>query len=145
MLYVGYKERRAAVLEEFGDLVGVEGGVERDRSVAGGDRPQVGGDPAGMVVGKDGDACARRQFLVGQPAADGFGHLASFGVSVAFDLVVALDFERDVLRPALFGFDELVVERGHGTEEILQEVEALGLTIDHEAPGTTGDEFRSNP
>ena len=52
-------------------------------------------------------------FFSDQPAADRFGHLASLGEGVALDLVLALDFEGDILRAALFGFDKLIVESGH--------------------------------
>ncbi len=91
----------------------MECGVEGHSGVAGGDSAQVAGHPARMVVGKEGDACARGQLFLGQPAADRLGHLASLGVGIAFDLVVALDFEGNVLRAALRGFDKLVVKSGH--------------------------------
>ena len=113
MLYVGDEQGSATVFEELGDLVDVEGSVEGNGGVTGGDGAQVGGHPARMVVGKDGDARAGGEVLLGQPAADRFGHLAGLGVGVAFDLVLALDFESDVLGAALFGFDKLVVESGH--------------------------------
>ena len=53
------------------------------------------------------------KFLLGEPATDGLGHLAGLGVGVAFHLVVALDFKGNVLGPALFALDKLVVEGGH--------------------------------
>jgi len=66
-----------------------------------------------MIVGEDRDARARTQFLFREPAAHGFRHAARFGVSVALDLVVALDFEGDRLRPVLLTGDKLVVKGGH--------------------------------
>ena len=113
MLDIGDEQGSATVFEEFGDLVGVEGGVEGNGSVAGGDDAQVGGNPARVVVGEDGDARAGGELLLREPAPHGFGHLAGLGVGVALDLVLALDFEGDVLGAALFGFDKLVVESGH--------------------------------
>jgi len=38
-----------------------------------------------------------------------------FGVGAALDVIVALDFERNVIRPALRAFDKAVIERGHGS------------------------------
>ncbi len=77
-----------------------------------------------MIVGQDGDACAGGECgLVDSlfsdpsfvnPAADGFGHVVEFGVGVALDLVLALEFDGDIVRPALGAFDETIVERGHG-------------------------------
>src|SRR4029077_14766554 len=98
---------------ELGDLVGVKGGIERDGGVARGDDSEIGGHPARRVVGQNGDAGASTQLLLGHPAADRFGHFASLCEGVALDLVLALDFERYVLRAALLGFNKLIIESGH--------------------------------
>ncbi len=113
MLHISHQQGSATVFEELGDLVGVESGIERYSRVAGGNGAQVRRYPARVVVGKDGDARAGREILFCQPAAHGFGHLARFRVCIALHLVVALDFEGNVLGSALLGFDKLVVESGH--------------------------------
>ena len=59
MLHIGDEQGCATVFEEFGDLVGVEGGVERNSGAPGGDGSQIGGHPAWMVVGEDGYPRAR--------------------------------------------------------------------------------------
>ena len=51
--------------------------------------------------------------FLGDPSSDGLGHPAEFGVGAALDLILALQFERDIVRPALRAFDKTVIESGH--------------------------------
>ena len=52
------------------------------------------------------------------PAAHRFGHAAEFRVGAAFEMIVALKLERNILRPALGAFDKAIVEGGHGSWRI---------------------------
>src|ERR1700730_17528043 len=52
------------------------------------------------------------------PAPHRFGHAAKFGVGATFDVIVALQFQRDIGRPALGAFDKAIVERGHSSWRI---------------------------
>ncbi len=71
MLYVGDEQGSAAILQELGDLVGVESGVEGNGRVAGGDGTEVGSHPARMVVREQRDARARGElFPVSQRPTD---------------------------------------------------------------------------
>ena len=47
------------------------------------------------------------------PSSHGFRHAAEFGVRATLDVIVTLEFESDVVRPALRAFDKAVVESGH--------------------------------
>src|ERR1019366_9368448 len=47
-----------------------------------------------------------------------FCHAVEFGVGAAFDVIVALQFERDIVRPALGAIDKAVVEGGHSSWRI---------------------------
>ena len=58
VLDVAKQQRTAAILEQGGDLVGVQSGVERHGGASGGDHAEKHGHPAGMVVGQDRDPCA---------------------------------------------------------------------------------------
>jgi hypothetical protein len=49
------------------------------------------------------------------PASDGFGHPAEFGIRTALEPVVKLEFECDVVRPSLLAFEKTVVKSGHGS------------------------------
>ena len=66
-----------------------------------------------MVIGHNGQTRAMREFTLADPAPHGFGHAAELGVRATLNLIVALDFERDVVRPALRAFEKAVVESGH--------------------------------
>src|SRR5271166_1791122 len=56
-----------------------------------------------------------RESVFGNPFSHGFGHAVKFGVGTTFDLIVALEFEGNVIWPALRAFDKPVVESGHGS------------------------------
>ena len=65
----------------------------------------------------------------GHPTADGFGHAMKFGIGAAFNVVVSLQFQRDVLRPALGAFDEAVVERGHAGSRGIYTKSGMGRCV----------------
>jgi hypothetical protein len=66
-----------------------------------------------MVIRHDGQPRTAGEAVLGDPPPDGFGHAAEFGVGATLNLIVALEFECDVVRPALGAFDKTVVESGH--------------------------------
>jgi len=116
MLHVAEEQGRAAVDEQFLDLVGVEGGVEGDGGASGGDDAELGGDPAGMIGGEDGDAGVAGN-AGGEPVGDALGHAGKFGEGNAFNGILALNFEGDVVGEVASGFLETLVEGGHGERE----------------------------
>src|SRR5580658_1562242 len=68
-----------------------------------------------MVIRQDGQPrCAGESVFV-DPPSDGFSHPAQLGIGAAVNLVVALEFERDVVRPSLLALEKAVVESGHGS------------------------------
>src|ERR1700733_9416739 len=66
-----------------------------------------------MIIGHDGQPRSASESVVGNPPSDGFGHAAKLGVGTALDAIVALVFQRAVVRPAHRGFEKTVVESGH--------------------------------
>src|ERR1700733_7911827 len=67
-----------------------------------------------MVICHDGEARPPRESVFRDPSPDGFCHTSEFCVRAALDLVMSLEFQCDVVRPALCAFDKAVVEGGHG-------------------------------
>ena len=59
-----------------------------------------------------------RESVFDDPAADGLCHAVKFGIGAAFDVIVALQFERDIVRPTLGAIDKAVVEGGHSSWRI---------------------------
>jgi hypothetical protein len=53
--------------------------------------------------------------VLADPASDGFGHPPEVGVRTTLDLIIALEFEGDIVRPALLAFEKAVVESGHAS------------------------------
>ena len=51
------------------------------------------------------------------PASNRFRHPAKLGVGTAFDLIIALQFKRNVIRPALLALDKAVEKVGMGRGE----------------------------
>src|ERR1035437_5749539 len=47
------------------------------------------------------------------PSAHRFRHAAQFGVGATFEMIVTLQFQRDIVRPALGAFNKAIVEGGH--------------------------------
>jgi hypothetical protein len=105
----------AAVFEEFGQLVGVQRGIEWDNRASCGDGSQISCYPPGMVIGHDSQARSARESVFEDPSAHGFGHAAEFGIGAAFNVIVALKFQSDVVRPTLRAFGKTVVESRHGS------------------------------
>src|ERR1700751_5387672 len=121
MLHVYEYRRSPAVFEKFHDLVVMQGRIQWNRNAARGDDTEVSRDPARMVVGKDGKPRSGSEIVFRDPAPDGLGPALQFTVGAAFEVVVTLEFECDVIRPALGALQKTVVERGHGSWGILQE------------------------
>ena len=103
----------AAVFQKLRDLIVVQGGVERNSGTAGGNDSQVGGDPARVVIGENGETRTAGKLLFRDPATHRFGHASNFRVRTTFEVVVALEFKRNIVGPALGAFDKAIVERGH--------------------------------
>src|SRR5260370_42646562 len=68
-----------------------------------------------MVIRHNSQPRSAHKSVLADPSADRFGHSAQFRVGAALELIVPLEFERDIVRPALRAFDEAVVESGHGS------------------------------
>src|ERR1017187_1179391 len=68
-----------------------------------------------MIIRHDGQSRSTCEFVLVDPSSDGFGHSAELGIRTALKLIVALEFERDVVRPSLLAFEKAVVESGHGS------------------------------
>ena len=118
MTHVAKNRRGAAVFQKLGDLVVVQRGIERHRRAAGSDDSQVRRNPARMIVGQDGESRSARKIIFRDPAAHAFGHAMQFGVGTAFNLVVALKFQRDIVGPAPRALHKTVVESGHSSRGI---------------------------
>src|SRR5579863_2355889 len=128
MLHVTEQQRAAAVLEQLRNLLGTKCSIKRNSCVSARDDAQIDRDPTRMIVGEYGDAGSPREVLFREPAADRLGHPTKFGVGVTFHPVVALDFESDVIRPALRALAKTVVESGHGSRGILHETDGREST-----------------
>src|SRR5580693_8595113 len=66
-----------------------------------------------MVIRHNSQPRSASQSVFRNPSAYGFRHLVKLGVGAALDVIVALDFQSDVIRPALRAFDKTIVESGH--------------------------------
>ncbi len=71
-----------------------------------------------MVIGHDGQPRAASESvsgdpIFGSPSPHGFRHPVKFGIGTTLDVIMALNFQSDVVRPALRAFDKTVVESGH--------------------------------
>src|SRR5581483_461895 len=99
-----------------------------------------------MVIGQDGKARAAGQVPFRDPSPYRFGPMVKFPIRTAFEMTVALNFERDIVGPALGALQKAVVESGHGSWGILQEraegrsVPATGSRRMH--PSARGDTFQ---
>jgi hypothetical protein len=56
------------------------------------------------------------------PASYGFGHPTQLSVGVALNCVLLLDFDSDVLWPALLAFHKAIVKSGHWLATMLPEL-----------------------
>ena len=68
-----------------------------------------------MVIRHDGQARSALEICFRDPASHRFGHPAKLGIGATLDLIVALEFERNIVRPALLALDKAVVKSGHGS------------------------------
>ena len=66
-----------------------------------------------MVVGNNGQPRSAHKSVFSDPSSHGFRHAAKLSVGATLDVIVALDFQRDVVGQALRTFDKSVVESGH--------------------------------
>ena len=112
---VAEQGRAAAVLQQPGQLVGVQSSIERDHRTSRRNSPEICRHPPRMVIRHDGQPRPAHESVLGDPSSDGFGHAAELVVRATLDLIVALKFQCDVFRPALRAFDKTVVESGHET------------------------------
>src|SRR5450631_2265965 len=110
--------RCAAVFQKLGDLIGMQGRVEGNGGAARGDDSQVRRDPVRVIIGQNCESGSVGKSVLGNPPANRFGHAVQFFVGAAFDVIVALEFERDIGRPALRAFNKAIVEGGHSSWRI---------------------------
>src|SRR4051812_33409452 len=82
-----------------------------------------------MILRKNRDPRPGLYSVRHQPRADGFRHPPQLGVGVALDIFGRLDFNRDVLRPALCAFDKAVVEGGHELRKYTSKVISRGTQV----------------
>ena len=106
MLSIAKQERTATVLEEFRNLIGVKRCVQGNGRASSRNNSKVGGDPSGMVIGQNRDPRALLKSAVCQPPANAFRHESQFSVGVALHPIAPLNFERNVVGPALSAFAE---------------------------------------
>src|SRR5580704_5709744 len=76
---------------------------------------QIRRHPSGMIIGKDGQARSMRKPVFSDPSSHRFRHMTKFGIGATFAVSVRLEFECDVIRPALRTFDKTVIKRRHGS------------------------------
>ena len=113
VLYIAEQGRAAAVFQQLGQLVGVQSSVERDHRTSRRNDPEIRRHPSRMVIRHDGQPRSSRKSVFADPSSDGFGHPAEFDVGATLDVIVALEFECDIVWPALRAFEKTVVESGH--------------------------------
>src|SRR6266496_815613 len=113
MLRITKNGRRATILEKLGDLIIMQGGVEWNGSAARGNDSQISRDPARVVIGENGKPRSAGELVFSNPPAHRLGHAVKFGIRAALHVVVALQFQCDVIGPALGALDEAIVEGGH--------------------------------
>ena len=124
---IGEEQHGVGIEEKLADLVGMEGGVERYGCVAGGDDAEVGGHPPGMVGGEEGALRTFRDVGLEEPVADGLGHVAELGESVALDRSCAgcdgggfaLQLYGDQVRELAYRFRKAVVEHARAVRSEL--------------------------
>src|ERR1700690_3018506 len=111
---IAKQQGTAAILEELCNLIRVKRRVQRNGRTTSRDNAKVRGDPTRMVVGQDRNSRARLKPVLCQPAADALRHAPRLGVSVALHPVAPLNFQGDIVRPALSAFAKEFVEGWHG-------------------------------
>ncbi len=116
MFGIANQQRTAAIFEELSRLVRIVCRVERNCGASGREYPEVSGNPARMIVSKNGDACAVSKSLLGKPVAGRFRHAAHLRIGVTFNAIAPLDFEGNVVRPALGALAKAIVKSEHGAD-----------------------------
>jgi hypothetical protein len=92
-----------------------------------------------MVIRQNRQARSAGDSILDNPSPHGFGHPPQFGVTAALEVVVALNLQSNILRPALGTLDKTIVERWHGLWAILQEAaRKIQFTI-RDRPGPRED------
>ena len=122
MLGIAKQDGGSTVLQQLGQLVGMERRIERHDGASRGDNSKIGRHPSRMIIRNHGQSRAGRKSVFADPSSNGFRHAAKFGVSTAFDLIVALEFQRDVVRPSLLALKKAVVESGHDRGEYTRKI-----------------------
>src|ERR1700739_2663123 len=90
-------------------------GIQRHNRATGSNDPKISGDPARMIIRQDGQPRSASKVFFRDPSTDRFGHAVKLGVSATLDVIVTLQFQGDVVRPALGAFRKTVIEGGHGS------------------------------
>src|SRR5208282_4262115 len=106
MLRIAEQQGTATILEELRNLIGMKCRIEGNGRASGRDNPEVRSDPTRMIIGQDRNACARLKSTFFQPAANALRHAPRFGISIAFHPVMPLNFQRNMVRPALSALAE---------------------------------------
>src|SRR5437879_1920937 len=75
-----------------------------------------------MIVGQDGQPRSAGKSVLCDPASDRLRHPPQFSIGATLDPIGKLQFQRNVLRPALGALDKTVVESGHGSWGIYTKV-----------------------
>src|SRR5258708_1092233 len=112
---VAEQSRSAAVFQQLGQLIGVQGGIQWDDRTSRRNDAEISRDPAWMVVGQNGQTRSASESVLGDPSPDRFGHPADPPIRTTVDVIMTLQFQRGVVRPASGALDKTVVESGHGS------------------------------
>ncbi len=127
---IAEKQRRAAIVQQLGELIGVESGVERDDGASCRNDAEKGHHPSRVIIGNNCQPRSASESTLADPSCDRLGLLAELGVGQAIVIVVIiialavaiavfmLNFERDVIGPPLGALDKTVIECGHGSRRI---------------------------
>src|ERR1700722_18358880 len=106
MLRIAKQQRATTVAQQLRNLIRVKRRVQGNRRAPGRDNAKIGGDPTRVVVGHDRNPRASRESALTQPPANTFRHAPQFSIGVALYPITPLNFEGDVVRPALSTFAE---------------------------------------
>src|SRR5579863_6729423 len=117
MPHIAEQQGSAAVLEQLRNLICMKRRVQRNRRTTGRDDAKVRSNPARMIVSQNRNSCAGLKPALREPAANALRHSPRFVVSLAFHAVTALNFQRNVVRPARCALAEELVEGRHGPAE----------------------------
>ena len=102
-------------MEQLGDLTRIQGRIQRYYRASGSEDSQIGRHPQRVIAREDRNACCWRQLSFCEPSPNRFGHAPQCCIGMPLNLIVALDFDSDVIRPSLGTQNELVVKTGHSS------------------------------